>query len=290
MILDEAHERTVHTDLLFGVVKAAQKARKKQSLHQLKIIVMSATLSADSFSRYFSCAKVLYIQGRQFPVQLHYTVQPQPDYLHSAVSTVLQLHEEDEVEGDLLVFLTGREEIEAMQAILEQCRALFPSDWKDIVVCPLYAALPGKQQQKVFAKTPSVRIYTIFIHVYMYNYMCICISDGIQSIQRLFVDNVSCSQGVRKVILSTNVAETSITIPGVSCVLDTGMVKARGYNPRIGLDLLCVQPVSKAQVHVHVYIATELVQVIVTLHVLTHLHVVVTQPCRSIVLYTCRLA
>ena len=171
---------------------------------------MSATLEADAFSRYFNDAKVLYIQGRQFPVEIFYTTTPQTDYIHAAITTVIQLHEEKS-DGDILVFLTGREEIESMQAILEQCRSMFPSDWKDITVCPLYAALPTGQQQQVFLKT---------------------------------------GEGCRKVILSTNIAETSITIPGVKYVIDTGMVKARGYNPKIGLDILCVQPVSKAQVNV----------------------------------------
>ena len=169
---------------------------------------MSATLEADAFSRYFNDAKILYIQGRQYPVQVFYTLTPQTDYLHSAITTVLQLHEESE-DGDILVFLTGREEIESMQTILEQCRSMFPSDWRDMSVCPLFATLPTGQQQHVFLKT---------------------------------------SKGCRKVILSTNIAETSITIPGVKYVIDTGVVKARGYDPRIGLDILCVQPVSKAQV------------------------------------------
>lgn len=155
MILDEAHERTVHTDIMFGVVKAAQREREEKQLRRLKIVVMSATLAAEAFSKYFDNGKILYIQGRQYPVQTYYTFTPQTDYLHSAIVTVLQLHS-TEGTGDILLFLTGREEIESAQALLKQCRQLFPAEWMDIVVCPLYAALPSKHQQHVFLETPKV--------------------------------------------------------------------------------------------------------------------------------------
>eukprot|EP01113_Clastostelium_recurvatum_P038740 TRINITY_DN5828_c0_g1_i4.p1 TRINITY_DN5828_c0_g1~~TRINITY_DN5828_c0_g1_i4.p1 ORF type:complete len:671 (+),score=182.62 TRINITY_DN5828_c0_g1_i4:464-2476(+) len=217
ILLDEAHERTLHTDVLFAVAKAAQARRP-----ELKIIVMSATLEADKFAQYFG-AEILFVEGRQFPVQTFYMNEPASDYMDAALSTVLQIHlgmnmtggqDPDTLEdtthdqpGDILVFLTGREEIDSMEKLLKEKMKLFPSGTRDLLVCPIYAALPPEQQLKVFEPTPP---------------------------------------NMRKVILATNIAETSITINGVRFVVDTGLVKTRSYFSKIGMHTLQVATTSKA--------------------------------------------
>ncbi|NWR79890.1 DHX33 helicase, partial [Centropus unirufus] len=208
IILDEAHERTIHTDVLLGVVKAAQKKRRHQGKLPLKVIIMSATMDVDQFSGYFNGAPVLYLQGRQHPIQLFYTKQPQSDYLQAALVTIFQIHQEAPASQDILVFLTGQEEIEAMTKTCRDVSKHLPDGCPQVVVMPLYASLPYSQQLRVFQPAPK---------------------------------------GCRKVILATNIAETSITIAGIKFVVDTGMVKAKKYSPETGLEVLAVQRVSKAQ-------------------------------------------
>lgn len=208
VILDEAHERTVHTDVLFGVVKTAQKKRKELGKLPLKVIIMSATMDVDLFSQYFNGAPVLYLEGRQHPIQVFYTKQPQSDYLQAALVTVFQIHQEAPPSHDILVFLTGQEEIEAMTKTCRDIAKHLPDGCPQMTVMPLYASLPHSQQFRVFQNAPKDH---------------------------------------RKVILSTNIAETSITITGIKYVIDTGMVKAKKFNPESGLEVLAVQRVSKAQ-------------------------------------------
>lgn len=208
VVLDEAHERTVHTDVLFGVVKTAQRRRKELNKIPLKIIVMSATMDVDLFSNYFNKSPVLYLEGRQHPIQIYYTKQPQSDYLQAALVSIFQIHQEAPLSQDILVFMTGQEEIEALARTCRDIAKHLPDSCGPMVVIPLYASLPPVQQLRVFQPAPK---------------------------------------GSRKVILSTNIAETSVTISGIKFVIDTGMVKAKRFNPDSGLEVLAVQRVSKAQ-------------------------------------------
>ncbi|XP_017268182.1 ATP-dependent RNA helicase DHX33 [Kryptolebias marmoratus] len=208
VVLDEAHERTVHTDVLFGVVKTAQRRRREINKVPLKVIVMSATMDVDLFSEYFNKSPVLYLEGRQHPIQIYYTKQPQPDYLQGALVSVFQIHQEAPPSHDILVFMTGQEEIEALARTCRDIAKHLPDGCGPMVVIPLYASLPPAQQLRVFHPAPK---------------------------------------GHRKVILATNIAETSVTISGIKYVIDTGMVKAKRFNPDSGLEVLAVQRVSKAQ-------------------------------------------
>ncbi|CAL1702815.1 unnamed protein product [Somion occarium] len=217
IILDEAHERTLATDILMGLVKALARRRL-----DLKIIVMSATLDALKFQKYFGLKKdvpapLFKVPGRTHPVEVFYTQEPEPDYVEAAIRTVLMIHRAEEP-GDILLFLTGEEEIEdACRKIKLEADDLLNQDPDSVgpLVCiPLYSSLPPQQQQRIFDPAPAPRT-----------------PEGTPG---------------RKVVVSTNIAETSLTIDGIVYVVDPGFSKQKVYNPRIRVESLLVSPISKA--------------------------------------------
>ncbi|KAF6012731.1 hypothetical protein HII12_002253 [Brettanomyces bruxellensis] len=205
VIVDEAHERTILTDMILGFLKELL-VRKRKDDKNFRVIVMSATLDADKFSAFFNKAPIFFIEGRLFHVDRYYLPHSVDDIIDSMVKSIIQVNQE-QTKGDVLCFLPGQEDIDKVTSILHQIAPALPREAPMIVPLPLYAALPPQQQLKVFDKVKPHQ---------------------------------------RKVILSTNIAETSVTIPGVRYVIDSGLRKIKVWRHELGLSTLLTVPISKA--------------------------------------------
>ncbi|CAM9011233.1 unnamed protein product [Wickerhamomyces anomalus] len=200
IIMDEAHERTLSTDVLMGLFKNLLARRRN-----LKLIITSATMNADRFSRFFGDAPQFTIPGRTFPVDIMFSKFTVEDYVESAVKQALTIHLQSGP-GDILIFMTGQEDVEVTCEVLAD-RLKQLDDPPPLEILPIYASLPAEQQQKIFKKTKP---------------------------------------GYRKVVVATNIAETSLTVDGISFVIDPGYSKLKVYNARIGLESLAITPISVA--------------------------------------------
>lgn len=249
VVVDEVHERSVNVDLLLGFLKGIVKGVNKKRKTPLKVVVMSATADVDGIARFFnepmpdgdvlgddgvvngddtkadagSSSEVqdkgtdypapskpvstCHVEGRQYPVKLSYLDRPTDDVLQTAFERIFQIHCKEPMPGDILVFLTGQETIQSLQKQLEEYSVNLTADYPKILVLPLFAALPQHAQQRIFQSAPP---------------------------------------NTRKVILSTNIAETSVTVPGVRFVVDTGKAKIKQFRNKLGLDSLLIKAISRS--------------------------------------------
>ncbi|WPH01691.1 pre-mrna-splicing factor atp-dependent rna helicase prp16 [Acrodontium crateriforme] len=200
IIMDEAHERALNTDVLMGLIKKVLTRRR-----DLKLIVTSATMNAERFARFYGGAPEFFIPGRTFPVDIQYSRTPCEDYVDQAVRQVLAIHV-SQPNGDILVFMTGQEDIEVTCELIAERLAQL-NDPPKLSILPIYSQMPADLQAKIFDRA---------------------------------------APGVRKVIVATNIAETSLTVDGIMYVVDCGFSKLKVYNPRMGMDTLQITPISQA--------------------------------------------
>lgn len=251
IVVDEVHERSVNVDLILGFLKQLLQRPGKRK-QPLRVVVMSATADVEAIRAFFAGesseiaqhgrrhsagagddetseafwngfndaedgagagpsptqrAALCHVEGRQYPVKLRYLERPADDLIETALESIFKIHCKEPMPGDILVFLTGQETIQALQKLVEEYAQSLTKEYPRLLVLPLFAALPQHAQQRIFEPL---------------------------------------APNTRKVILSTNIAETSVTVPGVRYVVDTGKAKIKKFHNRLGLDSLLVKPISKS--------------------------------------------
>lgn len=234
VVVDEVHERGVNVDLVLGFLRNMVSGKREgRGGAPLKAVVMSATADMESLLGFFQAGiqisprrlengsdeksatpketeddiAVCHIKGRQYPVKTIYAPEPVHDFVDAALKAIYQIHYKEPMPGDILVFLTGQETVEALEHLVNEYAIGMDPSLPKIQVLPLFAALPQAAQQRVFTPAPP---------------------------------------RTRKVILATNIAETSVTVPGVRFVVDCGKAKVKQFRTRLGLDSLLVKPISKS--------------------------------------------
>ena len=196
IILDEAHERSLNIDFLLGYLKLLLNRRK-----DLRLIISSATMDAAAFAEFFGGAPIIHVQGRTYPVELHYMPPlAEREELAEHVERAVRWITEYDAEGDVLIFLPGEREIR------DCADALGAMELPRTLILPLYARLSLVEQQRIFRTQP----------------------------------------GMRRIVLATNVAETSLTIPGIVYVIDSGLARISRYLPGRQIQSLQIEPISQA--------------------------------------------
>lgn len=217
VIVDEIHERSVDVDLLSGFLKQVISGDKAgRGGIPLKVVVMSATASVEQVQSFFTVEKAtetlkpatLEIPGRLYPVELIHTPKPVPDIQDALLKTIFKIHTEQPCPGDILAFLTGQEQIETAQKIIDDYAKTLDPKVPKLVPVPLFGQMSIEAQQKAFLPVKG--------------------------------------RVVRKVVLATNIAETSVTVPGVRYVVDTGKAKVKQFRVRLGMESLLANPISKS--------------------------------------------
>ncbi|KAK6842642.1 P-loop containing nucleoside triphosphate hydrolase protein [Apiospora arundinis] len=214
VIVDEIHERSVDVDMIAGFLKQIVTGNKEgRGGVPLKVVIMSATADVERIQEFFDSSEskqsvqLLRIKGRQYPVEIKHTERPVPNIRDALYKQITQIHEGEPLPGDILAFLSGQEDIEALQRLLEDYGTSIASNVPKLLPCPLYGQLSMQAQQAAFRPAPKF---------------------------------------TRKVILATNIAETSVTVPGVRFVIDSGKAKVKQFRSRLGMESLLVKPISKS--------------------------------------------